>query len=72
MGSGDLSADLRLGVLPAASAVGAAEEERASHRDAQGKSRRRPRQEKKEESVDEVGSTSQADDQPPHQLDRLA
>ena len=75
MGNGDLptglSSDLTLGILQPASAGGAAEE-RAAHHDAQGKSRRRPTQEKEEETLDEAGSASEAGDQPPHQLDRLA
>ena len=79
MGNGDLTAnltsDLTLGILPPAS-VGGAAEERASQRDAQEKSRRRPRPEEEhqqeEESLNEAGSTSEAGDLSPHQLDRLA
>jgi hypothetical protein len=73
MGSGDLSTDLalnlNLGILTPASAVRAVDGHSASQ-DTQGKARRRSRPD--EESSDDLGSPSDADDQPAHQLDHLA
>ena len=70
MGSGDLSTDLALnldvGILTPASAV----EGRSANQDTQGKARRRSRPD--EENSDDLGSPSDAGDQPAHQLDRLA
>jgi hypothetical protein len=79
MGSGDLSTDLAvnsaLGVLTPASSVRAAEGN-AANPETQEKARRRPRPEQEnenqKESLDDLGPSLQAGDEPAHQLDRLA
>jgi hypothetical protein len=73
LGNGDLSTDLSLGILTLASSVRPLEGQ-ATHPDAEGKDRRRPRRElePEEENGEANSAASDTADPSPHQLDSLA